>query len=119
MNDAIRYPRVAQHIKWYMYEWHLTDIWRVFNPDRKRFTRYKYTHVQAQKGQATGNRIDFFLTLQEFTLHARDVDIPPAFKTDHGIPSLTLSKIDKALSLPIWHFPSFVLNERSYYTVLN
>ena len=91
----------------------------VYNPARKHFTWYIYTRVQAQKGQATGNRIDFFLTSQEFTLHAREVDILPAFKTDHAIPLLTLSKIDKASSLPIWHFPSFVLDERSYYDVLN
>ena len=100
-SDAIRYPRVAEHIKWYIYEWSLTDIWRVFNPTRKHFTRYTYTRSQTQKGQATGNRIDFFLTSQEFTLCTKEVDILPTFKTDHAMPSLTLSKTDRASYLPI------------------
>ena len=112
-SDAIHCPRVAEHIKWYMHEWNLTDIWRVFNPTKKCFTRYIYTRSQAQKGQATGNRIDFFLTSQEFTLHTKDVNILPSFKTDHAMPMLTLSKTDKASYLPIWHFPSFVLDKKT------
>ena len=118
-NDAIHCPRVAEHIKWYMHEWNLSDIWWVFNPTKKCFTRYTYTHSQAQKGQATGNRIDFFLTSQEFTLHTKDVDILPSFKTDYAMPSLTLSKTDKASYLPIWHFPSFVSDKKLYYDVLD
>ena len=56
----------------------LIDIWRILNPDAKRFTwrrRKADTHC----------RLDFFLTSSSLSTTITKADILPGFKTDHSL----------------------------------
>lgn len=56
----------------------LSDIWRIFNPDSKRFTwRQRQAEIQ--------RRLDFFLVSQTMLCNCSDTDIIPGFKTDHSM----------------------------------
>ena len=55
----------------------LLDIWRVFNPDAKRFTwRRKKPEIHC--------RLDFFLTTTSLSPTITKADIISGYKTDHS-----------------------------------
>jgi len=62
----------------------LTDVWRVFNPETKRYTlRQRQPDIQC--------RLDFFLVSQSSICNITQADIIPGFKTDHSMINLSLS----------------------------
>ena len=62
----------------------LCDVWRIFNPDTKRFTwRQRQPDIHC--------RLDFFLVSQTTLCNCIQTDIIPGFKTDHSMITLNLS----------------------------
>ena len=60
----------------------LVDIWRILNPDAKRFTwRRRKPDIH--------RRLDFFLTSSSLSTTITKADILPGFKTDHSLPNNT------------------------------
>ena len=63
----------------------LIDIWRIRNPDVKRFTwRQKIPIVQ--------RRLDFWLITSSIQEEVENVDIIPAIRTDHSAISMHIYK---------------------------
>ena len=62
----------------------LCDVWRILNPDGKRFTwRQRQPDIHC--------RLDFFLVSQTTLCNCFQTDIIPGFKTDHSMITLNLS----------------------------
>ena len=60
------------------------DVWRIFNPDCKRYTwRQRQPEIHC--------RLDFVLVSQSILGISTHADITPGFKTDHSLITLSLS----------------------------
>ena len=66
----------------------LIDIWRVGNPDVKRFT-------WRQKNPVVQRRLDFWLTTSSIQEEVENVGIIPAIRTDHSAISMHINGIDE------------------------
>ena len=66
----------------------LVDVWRIFNPDDKRYTSWRQRRPMVQC------RLDFFLVGQSILGNITLADIWPGYKTDHSVitPDLFLSR---------------------------
>ena len=61
----------------------LVDIWRIQNPDTKRYTwRRKNPDIQC--------RLDFFLISSSLYTDISETDILPGYKTDHSLVTLAI-----------------------------
>ena len=74
----------------------LIDIWRVRNPDERRFSWW-------QKNPVIQRRLDFWLTSSSLQEDVENVDIIPAIKSDHSAITLLINGIQDER-----HRPSFL-----------
>ena len=82
----------------------LSDIWRIFNPDSKRFTwRQRQAEIQ--------RRLDFFLVSQTRLYNCSDTDIIPGFKTDHSMITLNLSLHSNPRGNGFWNLNTSLLTD--------
>ena len=65
----------------------LIDIWRVRNPDERRFS-------WRQKNPVIQRRLDFWLTSSSLQEDVENVDIIPAIKSDHSAVTLFINGIE-------------------------
>ena len=81
----------------------LLDVWRIYNPDDKRYTwRQLQPKVQC--------RLDFFLISQSVIGDVTNTDIVPGYKTDHSMITLDLSLHANSRGPGLWKF----LTETAY-----
>jgi len=86
----------------------LIDIWRIRNPDVKRFT-------WRQKNPIVQRRLDFWLITSSFQEEVENVDIIPAIRTDHSAISMHINGIEEIRRGPsFWKFNSSLLEDEVY-----
>jgi len=104
----------AQQILELNEEYNLVDIWRVSNPDAKRFTWRGMT-----RGGRVFSRLDYWLTSSHLIYDLVETSIDPSIKTDHSIISVTfeLNNTDKK-GRGFWKFNSMLLRDQEYITTI-
>ena len=86
----------------------LIDIWRIRNPDVKRFT-------WRQKNPIILRRLDFWLITSSIQEKVENVDIIPAIRTDHSAISMYINGIEETERGPsFWKFNSSLLEDEDY-----
>ena len=73
--------------------WDLVDIWRVRNPEIKRFT-------WRQKKPLIQRRLDFWLVDNALQEEIDNADIVPSIKSDHSAILLSIDGIDEQIRGP-------------------
>ena len=90
----------------------LVDIWRVRNPDNRRYT-WRRSHPLTQ------SRLDYWLIPQELIYSVDICDIKPSIKTDHSLITLKIkSPQDEKRGPGIWKFNESLLNDIQFVTEL-
>ena len=91
----------------------LTDIWRIRNPESKRFT-WKQNNPLIQR------RLDFWLTSRNLQEEIENVDIVPAIRTDHSAITLHVNGINEtAKGSSYWKFNASLLEDEGYVALIN
>ena len=90
----------------------LIDIWRVRNPDAKRFS-------WRQKNPVIQRRLDFWLISSSTQDDVESVDILPAIKSDHSAITLLINGIDDQGHGPsFWKFNASLVDDEKYVTLI-
>ena len=90
----------------------LIDIWRIRNPDVKRFT-------WIQKNPTIQHRLDFWLISSSIKKEVENVDIIPAIRTDHSAITTHINGIEETGRGPsFWKFNSSLLEDDEYITLI-
>lgn len=86
-------------------EYKLLDIWRVYNPNIRRYTwRRRKPLVQS--------RLDFFLISSELSFEVNNCQIKPSIRTDHSLISLSLSPLKASKrGKGLWKFNASLLSD--------
>ena len=94
-------------------DYDLIDIWRVRNPDIKRFTwRQRKPFIQ--------RRLDFWLISDACQDDVEDTYIIPSINSDHSAIVLHFSTMEKQNHGPsYWKFNSSLTNDTNYVTLIN
>ena len=88
----------------------LTDIWRIRNPDSKR-----YTHRQKTKAGIVHSRIDFFLTSTSLTYNILETNICAGLQSDHSIIQICVSDSETITrGKGLWKFNTSLLTDINY-----
>ena len=99
---------VVKKIHDLMLDFNLIDIWRLRNPDKKRFT-------WKQKNPFIQRRLDYWLISHEFQDNVDNTDIISAIKTDHAAIFLQIDSIEKQPTGPsYWKLNSSLLDDQKY-----
>ena len=85
----------------------LIDIWRLFNPEAKRFT-------WRQNQPAIHCRLDFFLVSESSLCDVTHADIVPGFKTDHSMITLNVALHSNPRGKGFWRLNTSLLSEMKY-----
>ena len=89
----------------------LLDIWRVFNPDAKRFTwRRKKPEIHC--------RLDFFLTSASLSPTITKADIISGYKTDHSLITIHLTYNNNPRGPGIWKLNTSFLLDSEYINLI-
>jgi len=91
-------------------EYNLIDIWRVLNPDVKRFTWRGHT-----RSGHVSSRLDYWLISTHLIYNIIDTDIHPSIKTDHSLISISF-EIEHSVEpgRGFWKFNSDLLRDTIY-----
>ena len=85
----------------------LTDIWRVRNPDERRFS-------WRQKNPVIQRRLDFWLISSSLQEHVESVDIIPAIKWDHSAITLFVNAVEDERHGPsFWKFSASLIDDET------
>ena len=91
----------------------LVDIWRIRNPETKRFT-------WRQKTPLIQRRLDFWLTDNTLQEDIDQVDIIPSIKSDHSAVVLSINGIENQSHGPsFWKFNSSLAEDKEYVDLIN
>ena len=93
-------------------EHNLTDIFRHYNPDKKRYTWHKSKLLK----QA---RLDYFLVSSSFTDLIINTDIKPSYRSDHSILELSFSISNFKRGKGTWKLNTSFLKEKDFVTLVN
>ena len=85
----------------------LTDIWRLLNPEAKRYT-------WRQNQPAVHCRLDFFLVSEASLCDVTHADIVPGFKTDHSMITLNVALHSNPRGKGFWKLNTSLLSEMKY-----
>ena len=91
----------------------LVDIWRVRNPETKRFTwRQKTLIIQ--------RRLDFWLVDNDLQDKIDQANIIPSIKSDHSAILLSINGIEEQIHGPsFWRFIASLLDDKDYADLIN
>ena len=90
----------------------LTDIWRVRNPDERRFS-------WRQKNPVIQRRLDFWLIPSSLQEDVESVDIIPAIKSDHSAITLFINGIEDERNGPsFWKFNASLIDDETYVSLI-
>ena len=91
----------------------LVDIWKVRNPEIKRFT-------WRQKTPLIQRRLDFWLADNALQEEIDQADIVPSIKSDHSVILLSINGIEEQRHGPsFWKFNASLLDHKNYVTLIN
>lgn len=91
----------------------LTDIWRIRNPDVKRFS-------WRQKNPTIQRRLDFWLISNCLQEEVEKVDITPAIRSDHSAITLQFKGMENLPHGPsFWKFNASLLEDEEYIAKIN
>ena len=83
------------------------DVWRIFNPDCKRYTwRQRQPEIHC--------RLDFVLVSQSILGISTHADITPGFKTDHSLITLSLSLHSNPRGNGFWKLHTSLLADNNF-----
>ena len=90
----------------------LIDIWRVRNPDERRFS-------WRQKNPVIQRRLGFWLTSSSLQEDVENVDIIPAIKSDHSAITLLINGIEDERHGPsFWKFNASLIDDEMYVSLI-
>ena len=93
----------------------LLDIWRILNPDSKRYTWRGMT----RSGQAH-SRLDYFLISSNMIYDLSKASISPSIRSDHSIISISFKLIDSVeRGRGFWKFNGSLLKDKQYVDMIN
>ena len=96
-------------------EFNLIDIWRISNPDTRRYTWRGLT----RQGRVF-SRLDFWLISAHMIYDLIKTDISPSIKTDHSIITLTFELNNTCQKgKGFWKFNAELLKDQEYITKIN
>ena len=85
----------------------LIDVWRIQNPEQRRFTwRQKNPEIQC--------RLDFFLVSECTSCNSINTDIAPGYKTDHSLVTLQISTHNNMRGRGFWKLNTSFLKDEEY-----
>ena len=114
-NPKLKIGSVEQ-LQIILQEFDLCDIWRIRNPDVKRFTWRGYGQGRASNpNQMLHRRLDFLYISDTMQPLVNDTDIIPAPATDHSALSLSIKSLPKNSRGPsFWKINNSLLQEKEY-----
>ena len=101
-------PRARQKVIDIMEASELTDIWRVNNPDTRRYT-WHTKHSPFRKG-----RLDFFLITPDIHNRVVSTDIKTSLRSDHSLVSISLDFGLFKRGRGFWKFNTSLLHDHDY-----
>ena len=91
-------------------EMNLIDIWRILNPDVKRYTWRGHT-----KNGFVQSRLDYFFISSHMIYDVQVADIAPSIKSDHSLLKLSFNlKPCESRGKGFWKFNNSLLSDNSY-----
>ena len=90
----------------------LTDIWRLFNPETKRYT-------WRQNQPALHCRLDFFLVSESSLCDVTHADIVLGFKADHSMITLNVALHSNPRGKGFWKLNTSLLSAMKYESTVN
>ncbi len=105
-------PKARERVLQMCNELHLSDPWRIQNPDVQKFT-------WRQHDSNKQSRLDFFLVSSELNSNVVSCEINPGYRTDHSLidMKLDLSKIERGKGY--WKFNNSLLGDKEYIDLVN
>ena len=104
---------VVTKIRELMLDFNLVDIWRLRNPDKKRYT-WKQNKPLVQR------RLDYWLISDDFQDDVDNTGIISAIKTDHSAIVLQVNSVERQPTGPsYWKFNSSLLDDPEYINLIN
>ena len=103
----LRNPMASQVINNFISTHNLSDIWRMQNPSRKRFTWRTDRPCRA-------SRLDYFLISEEILSLNPKSDISNAYKSDHNIINLSIIKSGQKQGKGLWKFNNALLENLEF-----
>ena len=93
-----------------MQEWELCDVWRIYNPDSRRYTWRRFTNKSTQQ-----SRIDYFLISNNLLYEIEKTSITTSILTDHNQILIKLHGTDKQQrGTGIWKQNASLLKDKQY-----
>jgi hypothetical protein len=91
------------------------DIWRILNPETKRFTWRKKLHSTIQQ-----SRLDYFLIANNIIYNVQECQVKTAMYSDHNPVQLTLrGKKDTMKGRGFWKLNVSLLKDKEYLDIIN
>ncbi len=87
-----------------------TDIWRVLNPNRKRYT---WKGSEGKRG-----RLDYFLISENLSVLCNKPNISPGYRSDHNLVSIEMELSDQTRGRGIWKFNNSLLTDPNYINIV-
>ena len=104
---------VVIKIRELMLDFNLVDIWRLRNPDKKRYT-WKQNKPLVQR------RLDYWLISDDFQDDVDNTGIISAIKTDHAAIVLQVNSVERQPTGPsYWKLNSSLLDDPEYINLIN
>ena len=109
--DRIYHPRCKRVIDGMIQGEKFTDIWRVFNPE-KRF----FTHMRRDRNSWA--RLDYFLVSTTLQTKCTKAEIIPSVCSDHSLITLEIGSEEPKRGPGIWKFNNKLLNDDNFVSEL-
>ena len=103
----LRNPLASQAINNFKFKTGLIDLWRIQNPNRKRFTWRSEKPCKA-------SRLDYFLISEDILSLNPKSDILNSYKSDHNIIKLSISKSVQKRGKGLWKFNNALLENGDF-----
>ena len=101
-------PKAFEIIKCFIEEYELVDIWRVQNPDIK---RYSWTRKKTHSNEILGCRIDFALMSPGMANNTVNSDYNCGYRTDHSMVVVEIQVNKNPRGPGYWKFNNLLLHD--------
>jgi exodeoxyribonuclease-3 len=107
--------KTARKLNDILEQYDLIDIWRILNPETKR-----YTWRSKGKRGIQQSRLDYFLVANSFIYRVGKCEIGPSIYSDHNIISLEIKcKPNNVRGRGFWKFNTSLLRDKEYVDKIN